>query len=125
MSASSPNVSDATADDHGPKLHDQLYALSSAEDFFAFFQIDYDEGVLRVCRLHIMKRMGQYLNECDFTNLHDDEIYLEARQRLERAYADFVTSTPRQERVFAVLARAGEAERPGFVKLDELRGPSA
>ena len=39
----------------------RLKGLSSAEDFFATLGVAYDERVLRVARLHILKRMGEYL----------------------------------------------------------------
>lgn len=85
-------------------LREQIDSLSSAEDFFLFFLLPYQEQVLNVNRLHIMKRMGQYLAGADFTEMTDDEVFLECRLVLKRAYMDFVESTPLQEKVFKVFA---------------------
>ena len=39
-------------------LRKKLEALSSAEDFFLLLDIPFDPEVLRVARLHILRRMG-------------------------------------------------------------------
>ena len=44
----------------------ELEKLSSAEDFFVYLKVDFDPALLRVARLHILKRMGKYLAEKDF-----------------------------------------------------------
>lgn len=87
----------------GLTLMQQIESLSSAEDFFLFFLVPYDQDVVDVCRLHIMKRMGQYLYAADFTGMSDDEVFLEARKTLKQAYLDFVASTPVREKVFKVF----------------------
>lgn len=103
----------------GKTLTEQMAELSSAEDFFLFFLLPYDPAVLAVCRLHILKRMGEYLAKTDFAGLSDDHVFLEARLRLKRAYLDFVSSSPHEQKVFKVLRDAG---RPaGFVGLDAIR----
>jgi nitrogenase-stabilizing/protective protein len=85
---------------------DRLRTLSSAEDFFCFLDVAYDPAVLNVARLHILKRMGEYLRES--TLAEDDELtaLLLCRTHLERAYSDFVKSSPLEERVFKVLQDA-------------------
>ena len=41
---------------------DELRQLSSAEEFFAVLGVEFDPAVLRVARLHILRRMGEYLH---------------------------------------------------------------
>ncbi|PRX26169.1 electron transfer flavoprotein [Paraburkholderia sp. BL18I3N2] len=42
---------------------EQLRHLSSAEDFLRFFDIAFDEKVVNVRRLHILKRFFQYIEQ--------------------------------------------------------------
>jgi nitrogenase-stabilizing/protective protein len=42
---------------------DQMSGLSSAEDFFKALDVPFDEHVVRVNRLHILKRMHDYLGK--------------------------------------------------------------
>lgn len=87
----------------------QLKALSSAEDFLQFFGIPFDPAVVNVSRLHILKRFFQYLRQQSQVPPPCDELALftSYRDLLARAYADFVNSTPAQERVFKVLQDVG------------------
>jgi len=80
---------------------DQLTKLSSAEDYFRFLGVSYDPAVLNVARLHILRRMGDNLREA---GMEPDEERAHAyfSAHLERAYQDFVKSTPIKERVFKV-----------------------
>jgi len=103
---------------------EKLKRLSSAEDFFAALGVAYDEAVLRVARLHILKRMGQYLNSDELGGLPDSVAVERAKATLQRAYADFERSSPLAERVFQVL-KDHDPERPvapktAFVGLDEI-----
>ncbi|TCU04035.1 nitrogenase stabilizing/protective protein NifW [Rhizobium sullae] len=82
---------------------ERLKRLSAAEEFFEVLGVSYDVKVLNVSRLHIMKRMGQYLAEEDHSNLPDKAIAACARATLARAYDDFATSSPLSHRVFKVL----------------------
>ena len=98
---------------------ERLKTLSSAEDFFAFFAVAFDERVLRVNRLHILKRFYQYLGTSDdLAGLGDVELYRRYRELLARAYDDFVRSTPGQEKVFKVFQDAGGTQH---VKASALR----
>jgi nitrogenase-stabilizing/protective protein len=104
-----------------------LERLSAAEDFFSYLKVDYDPDVLRVSRLHILKRMGKYLDGQDFSGASEDGIFAQTRQTLVQAYQDFVASRPIDERVFKVLEDRdpskpkAEASAPkAFVPLDSL-----
>jgi nitrogenase-stabilizing/protective protein len=106
---------------------DELYRLSAAEEFFTYLGVPFDPAIVTVARLHILRRMGQYLkgSEVDgaFAGQSEDEIRRLCRVHLERAYQDFVDSSPIQERIFkvhkeAVIAKP-EAARP-FVPLTSL-----
>ena len=85
---------------------DQLNKASSAEDFFALLGVDYDPKIVSVTRLHILRRMAQYLASEDFEGVADDVVTERCKSVLERAYADFVASSPMDQRVFKVLKDA-------------------
>lgn len=84
----------------------QLRTLSAAEEFFGFLDVPYDPAVLNVARLHILKRMGEYLRENTLAEADDDIARSLCRAHLERAYSDFVESSPLEQRVFKVLKDA-------------------
>jgi len=102
----------------------RLKRLSSAEDFFATLGVAYDEAVLRVARLHILKRMGEYLQGDDLEGLPDAVAATRAKAVLQRAYVDFEASSPLAQRVFRVL-KDHDPDRPvppktAFVALDDI-----
>ena len=101
---------------------EELHRLSSAEEFFEVLDVPYERQVLNVARLHIMRRMGQYLNAEALT---DDEAALRrsCRDFLLRAYTDFAASSPLDERVFKVHRDAVRTREPAFVPLSMLTGP--
>lgn len=83
---------------------DQLKALSSAEDFLHFFGVPFDPEVVNVSRLHILKRFFQYLRQQSTAQSADEvQLFTTYRTLLAQAYADFVKSTPAQEKVFKVF----------------------
>lgn len=100
-------------------LIQRLKTLSSAEDFLLFFGVPFDERVVQVNRLHILKRFYQYLHQTPGTSTLDDvELFRCQRDLLTRAYADFVTSTPAREKVFKVFQ---DAQGQQSVALTSLR----
>jgi len=106
---------------------DELGRLSAAEEFFIYLDVPYDATVVQVTRLHILRRMGQYLkgSQIDgaFEGLSDAEIRALCREHLEQAYQDFIASSPIQERLFKVHKEAVEPKpEPGksFVPLTSL-----
>ena len=80
---------------------EQLAKLSSAEDYFRFLGVPYDPAVLNVARLHILRRMGDNLRKAGMEP-DEEKAHAYFRAHLERAYQDFVESTPIKELVFKV-----------------------
>lgn len=103
-------------------LH-RLKSLSSAEDFLHFFGVPFDQAVVNVSRLHILKRFFQYIRQA---NLNADtselEMFTVYRGFLTQAYGDFVKSTPAREKVFKVFQ---DTEGKQHVSLDNLRASMA
>ncbi|MBL8275794.1 MAG: nitrogenase-stabilizing/protective protein NifW [Pelomonas sp.] len=108
-------------------LTQQLKALSSANEFLEFFGIAYDERVVNVNRLHILKRFYQYLHQAQglpcgsaegLTGLDEVDLFRRYRELLHRAYQDFTTSNAYREKVFKVFQDADGRQR---VSLDSLR----
>jgi nitrogenase-stabilizing/protective protein len=101
-------------------LAKDLEALSSAEDFFAYFGLDYDPRIMAACRLHILQRFHDKLSRLEtLDSLGDAAKRAVYRAQLEQAYADFVSGTPLTERVFPGLRRMKGA----FVALSSVRLP--
>ena len=104
-------------------LTQRLKALSSAEDFLHFFGVPYDERVVHVNRLHILKRFYQYLHKAEgLDGIDEIELFRRYRAMLAQAYRDFVHSTPVQEKVFKVFQ---EANGMRTVSLESVRGSLA
>lgn len=105
-----------------PGILDQLRKASSAEDFFALLGVDYDPKVVNVARLHILRRMGQYLFSEDFSAASEGEVTEKCKAFLERAYEDFLKSSPIDERLFKVHKDAVKpAAPPTLVQLNVLK----
>ena len=107
------------------ELTGELAKLSSAEEFLQFFAVPFDQKVVNVSRLHILKRFYQYLRrDSALTGLDSGELFSRYRGHLVAAYEDFVRSTPAQEKVFKVFQETDGRQQ---VSLDSLRAtlPSA
>ena len=95
-----------------------LEDLSSAEDFFAFFGLDYDPRVLAASRLHILKQFHDNLADvADLENLDETAQRAAYREQLSKAYATFVTGSALTMRVFPRLRQP----RGAFVALSSVR----
>ena len=100
-------------------LMESLKGLSSAEEFLAFFAVEYDPAVVAVKRLHILQRFHQYLRQEKISaDCGEAEALASCRAMLERAYQDFVHSSALQEKVFKVLR---DADGSRTVSVDSLR----
>lgn len=96
-----------------------LSALSAAEDFFTYLAVPFDPAVLNVNRLHILKRFNQYLRAAapELEGRPPEAQQEICRDRLARAYDDFLRSTPAREKLFKVFR---DAEGTG-IGLESLR----
>ena len=106
----------------------ELATLSSAEDFFTALDLPYDPAVVNVARLHILRRMGQYLREDTLADMEDAAARLACRSYLAKAYEDFVRSSPIAERIFKVHQDAVKPATPPnrpFVPLSAITGAGA
>jgi nitrogenase-stabilizing/protective protein len=101
----------------------RLRGLSSAEEFFAELRVPYDPAVLGVARLHILKRMGEYLDGEELDGLPDNVAAARAQSLLARAYDDFVASSPLKERVFRGLRPRDPKGSGAFVSFDDIAPP--
>jgi nitrogenase-stabilizing/protective protein len=101
-------------------LLDRMRGLSAAEDFFTLLSVSYDPTILHVSRLHILRRMGEYLSQDTLASMTDDAAEEACRATLVRAYEDFVRSSPLEQRVFKVLKDAVSPKHDAFVPLSAL-----
>lgn len=98
----------------------RLQDLSSAEDFLGFFGVPYEERVVHVNRLHILKRFTQYLHQAeDLGSAGEVELFRRYRELLSRAYGDFVASTAAREKMFKVFQEAGGSRSVPLGALEE------
>ena len=96
---------------------EEIGKFSAAEEFLDFFSVGYEERVVQVNRLHILKRFNQYLAQDALAKQSRGEVQWRAcRDLLVRAYEDFVRSTPQVEKVFKVFQGAMGAQ----VRLERL-----
>lgn len=95
----------------------EMNSLSAAEDFFEALAVPFDPHVVRVNRLHILKRFSDYLKREDMNGLTDEELRALYREKLAMAHADFVKSDAVTEKVFKVFK---DANGKAFVGLEEI-----
>jgi nitrogenase-stabilizing/protective protein len=115
-------MSDPALSDQAPAgILAQLNKASSAEDFFVLLGVNYDPKHVNVVRLHILRRMGQNLVSEDFGGMSDADVTARCKAVLEQAYADFVASSPLDQRVFKVLRDAVAPKPRNFVQLTTLK----
>lgn len=101
----------------------RLKSLSSAEDFFQALAVPYDPARLGIARLHILKRMGEFLDKTSFAGLDDDAIAADCARCLHAAYDEFTARRPVDARLFKVLKdRDPKKPQGAFVRFDSLFG---
>lgn len=95
----------------------QMSQLSSAEDFFEALEVPFDPQTVRVNRLHILKRLHDYVSKEDLASLSEEAQRALYQEKLMQAHQDFVTSDAVTERVFKVFKQVkGQA----FVGLGQI-----
>jgi nitrogenase-stabilizing/protective protein len=95
-----------------------LADLSSAEDFFAYFDLTFDPKVMAVSRLHILRRFHDNLSRIEGVEALDDPTAREVYRRcLADAYHDLAAGASPAASAFPGLARKGA----GFVGLSNVR----
>jgi nitrogenase-stabilizing/protective protein len=100
---------------------DHIWRLSSAEDIFIYLLLPYDQAVMNVSRLHVMKRFGSYLRDADLEGESDAAVFLACREFLKQAYLDFIDSTPLKEKVFKVFRDEEAKLKARFVGIETLK----
>jgi len=80
-----------------------IATLSATEDFFEFLGVPYDPAMVRVKRLHILKRFNEGLAKLDLTGLDDGALRDAYAGALSTAYQDFLTLEPREAALFKVF----------------------
>lgn len=98
-------------------FRDEIAKLSAAEEFFDFLDVPFDPHVVQVNRLHILKRLSDYMRKEATESLDDDALRALYRDRLAQAHADFVASDAVTEKVFKVFK---DAQGKSFIGLEEI-----
>jgi nitrogenase-stabilizing/protective protein len=92
--------------------------FSAAEDFFRYLDVPFEQPVVHVNRLHILKRFHQYIARDGVTGADEAALKASYQAHLAKAYQDFVTSDAATEKVFKVFQ---EADGRKVVGVDSLR----
>lgn len=85
-------------------FEDDMEELESAEDFLQYFELEYDQTIVHVNRLHILQRFHDYLDKGEERLPEDEDSRRQVyKTLLARAYNDFVDSDAQTEKVFKVF----------------------
>jgi nitrogenase-stabilizing/protective protein len=84
---------------------DKFNKIVDAEDYFEFFQLPYDQKVVNINRLHILRKFSQFMQEIDenYTDLSSSDKLSKYSEALEKAYQVFLESTPQEQKLFKVF----------------------
>jgi len=95
---------------------DDMEDLVSAEDFLDYFEIPYDETVVKVYRLHILQRFHDYLTAAKMPadEAGQKAVYVNS---LAQAYQDFVNSDAATEKALKIYQRSSGTS---FFSLDSI-----
>ncbi|AKG24132.1 nitrogenase-stabilizing/protective protein NifW [Calothrix sp. 336/3] len=84
---------------------EEFKQLTKAEQYFEFFQLPYDQKVVNVNRLHILKKFSQLMQQIDEndTDLNEVERLNKYCEALQQAYQVFLDSTAQEQKLFKVF----------------------
>ena len=101
-----------------PQTLEEFNKLVDAEDYFKFFELEYEQKVVHVNRLHILQKFSANIKEIDNNNsgLKDSELLGKYSEALENAYQLFIESTPQEQKLFKVFHQKPK----NVVKLTEI-----
>ncbi|MDD5125040.1 nitrogenase-stabilizing/protective protein NifW [Methylovulum sp.] len=101
-------------------FEEEMEELESAEDFLQYFQLDYDQTIVHVNRLHILQRFHDYLQQgADSMPGEEAAKRVVYSKLLMRAYQDFVESDAQTEKVFKVFHM--DEPQVAFVSLGDIK----
>lgn len=87
--------------------------LSTAEEYFNFFNLPCDPQIVSINRLHILQKFSQLMQSIEpDPNLSESDRLAQYRVALESAYTLFLTSSPLEQKLFKVFQK-----KPGNVVL--------
>lgn len=104
---------------------DTLRRLGSAEEILAYFRIPFDQRVVDVYRMRILKEANGFLNRLGPNGFDEDELYARFRAFLHGVYKDSADQNGAGPPPAADVGRTGAAPlRPSsaFVPLDAVIG---
>lgn len=83
----------------------EFKAITDAEAYFEFFELEYDAKVVNVNRLHILKKFSQLMADIDAEaeNLTEVELLNRYQEALVQSYNVFLTTSPLQTKLFKVF----------------------
>lgn len=88
-----------------------IYRLQTAEDFFNYFGVEYDENIVKPYRLHILKKFSLYMKEVmsdpDVKN-DEEKLFITLKSYLILSYKQISENTPLKERLFKVHQEASK-----------------
>jgi len=85
--------------------YNKFKTLVDAEEYVEFFQLPYDQNIVHVNRLHILKKFSQFIQEIDekYTDLSISDRLNKYREAFSKAYEVFLESTPQEQKLFKVF----------------------
>jgi nitrogenase-stabilizing/protective protein len=88
-----------------PNNLSEFLKLSTAEEYFQFFDLPYQQSFVNINRLHILKQFSLFIEEINssFPHLTEEEKLNKYREALIAAYELFFHKSPLETKLFKVL----------------------